>query len=370
MAIVAGAVAPNPVLAQPAMPASPVAATVETLELESEVNVDFPVGLDIAADIVWDDEFGSAQVELLYTVAGDETASLVFVPTDVMAADGTMPVAARLDLQAQFVPSGVSIEFWWRVVDDAGALLAESTPERAEWFDTRWNWEERQTDQVRVHSYDHSPAFVQEMLDAAQATVSELEQRYVLPRSAPLDVWVYPSLDEFRGAQQPNSRESIAGASFPGYELIVAVVPEGSTAEIGRVILHEVSHQVLYQSTANPFTYPPLWFDEGLATHFQVGGTAGYLDTVIRALDEDALFDIGSLSSSFPYLPAQATLAYAASWSVVEYIEQTYGDAGISALIAAFATGAPYDEALVEALSVDGDTLNTDWRAWIEDQSG
>lgn len=368
--IMAICIAWTPLNVAVAQPATPIDAPVEALDIESEVTVNFPVGIQIAADIAWDDDFGDAEVELLYTIGGDETASLVFVATDGALANGEMPVTATLDLQAQFIPSGVAIDFWWRVVDGAGSMVAESTAERTEWFDTRWDWQERQTDQVRVHTYAHSTGFVQEMLDAAQDTVTQLEQRYALPESAPLDIWVYPTLEDFREAQQPNSRESIAGASFPGYFLIVAVVPEGSTAEIGRVILHEVSHQVLYQATTNPFTYPPLWFDEGLATHFQVGGTDGYMETAIRALEDDALFNIEALSASFPFLPAQATLAYAASWSLVEYIEQTHGDAGVSALIAAFATGVPYDEALIDALGVDGDALNEDWRAWIADHAG
>ncbi len=352
-----------------AQAATAVARAVAELVVESEVAVDFPVGIDIVSNIAWSDDFDDAQVELLYTVGGDETATLAFVPEGTVSDDGEMEVSATLELQAQFVPSGVSIEFWWRVVDERGTL-AESKPERTDWFDTRWDWQVRQTDQVRVHSYDYDEDFIQEILDSSQETVTELEQRYSLPRSEPLDIWVYPSLEDFRGAQQPNSRESVAGASYPGYFLIVAVVPDGSTAEVGRVVLHEVSHQVLYQATANPFTYPPLWFDEGMATHFQVGGTNGYMEMVVRAYQDDALFSITSLDASFPYQPAQATLAYATSWSIVEYIEVTYGDEGISALIDAFATGAPYDEALVEALGVDGDGLNDAWRAWVADHAG
>lgn len=351
-----------------AQPATAVASAVDDLIVESEVTLDFPAGIDIASHIAWNDDFGDAQVELLYAVGEDETATLAFVPAGAVTMSGEMEVSATLDLQAQFVPSGVSIAFWWRVVDD-GVTVAESTPERTNWFDTRWDWQVQGTDQVRVHSYDHDEDFVREILDSSQETVAELEQRYSLPRSQPLDIWVYPSLEDIRGAQQPNSRESIAGASYPGYFLIVAVVPDGSTAEVGRVILHEVSHQVLYQATANPFTFPPLWFDEGLATHFQVGGTNGYMEMVVRAHQDEALFDITSLDASFPYQPAQATLAYATSWSIVEYIEVTYGDEGISALIDAFATGAPDDEALVAALGVDSEGLNDAWRAWVASQA-
>ncbi|MEJ7900417.1 MAG: peptidase MA family metallohydrolase [Thermomicrobiales bacterium] len=358
------AVASQPAQAQPA---TPVAGDVADLEVASETTVNFPVGIDIVSDIAWDDQYDRAAVELLYTVAGDQTATLIFVPTGTVSDVGEMQVSASLDLQAQFVPSGVVIDFWWRIVDD-GVTIAESALERTHWFDTRWDWQVSQTDQVRVHSYDYDQGFIEEILDSAQATVTELEQRYSLERSAPLDIWIYPSLEDFQGAQQPNSRESIAGASYPGYFLILAVVPDGSTGEVGRVVLHEVSHQVLYQATANPFTYPPLWFDEGLATHFQVGGTDGYMEMVVRADQDDALFDIASLNASFPYQPAQATLAYATSWSVIEYIEVTYGDEGISALITAFATGVPYDEAITEALGVDGEGLNNEWKAWVASQ--
>lgn len=355
-------------VAQSATAASPVADGLATLDAVSNVSSDFPVGLEIQSTLGWSDRYDGAEIELLYTVGGDETATLVFVDPGERTDDSAVRISAVLALQAQYVPAGVAIDFWWRLVED-GVTIAQSAPERALWYDTRWQWQEQRSDQVRVHTYDHDATFARQILDSAQETVTALETRFGLAASAPLDVWVYPSLEDFRGAQQPNTRESVAGASFPGYALIVAVVPNGSTAEIGRVVLHEVSHQVLYQATANPLTYPPLWFDEGLATHFQVGGTDGYMDMVVRAYQEDALFQIASLDASFPYLPAQATLAYATSWSVVEYIERTFGDRGISNLIRAFATGAPYDQALTEALGVDSQGLDDAWRAWVAEQT-
>ncbi len=121
-----------------AQAATAVARAVAELVVESEVAVDFPVGIDIVSNIAWSDDFDDAQVELLYTVGGDETATLAFVPEGTVSDDGEMEVSATLELQAQFVPSGVSIEFWWRVVDERGTL-AESKPERTDWFDTRWD---------------------------------------------------------------------------------------------------------------------------------------------------------------------------------------------------------------------------------------
>lgn len=352
-------------MAPPFVVAQPATEEIAEIEVSSDVEIDFPRGIVIDADLEWDVSDDDVDLELLYSTAGSETETLVFVPFE---SGDSVQVEVAVDLQSGFVPSGVEIDYRWRLVDDQ-EIVAESEPESTIWFDDRWDWRQLDSAQVRVHFYDLEEAFAQEILDSAQSTVSELEERYGLAQSDPLDVWVYPSSTDFRSAQQPNSRESVAGASYPGYFLIVAVIPSGNTGEIGRVIPHEVSHQVLFQATENPFTYPPLWFDEGMATHFQVGGTSGYMQMAIRAHGDDALFDLRSLDASFPYLPSQATLAYAASWTAVEYIEEMYGDKGIAALIDAFATGAPYDEAIETAIGIDGDRLNDDWKAWIAAQS-
>ncbi len=216
--------------------------------------------------------------------------------------------------------------------------------------------------------FDLDPIFAEKILESAQTTVSDLERRFALARSAPMSVWVYPSSDAFRGAQQPNSREAVAGASYPGYLLITAIIPDGNDREIGRVIPHEVSHQILHQATENPFTSPPLWFDEGIATHYQTGGTDGFLDMVIRAHEGDELFALSSLDASFPYAPEQATLAYAASWSIITYIRGVHGDEGIGAMIRAFGSGMPYPTAIETALGMSQDQLDQEWRAWIMHQ--
>ncbi len=68
---------------------------------------------------------------------------------------------------------------------------------------------------------------------------------------------------------------------------------------------------------------------------------------------------------SFPFKPAQATLAYATSWSAIEYIQVTYGDEGIARLIDAFGCRVPYGDAIEAALGVGNEQLNDDWTAWV-----
>jgi len=347
-----------PVLAQNASPVLP-----RLLDARTETMIDFPRGIRFRANLSPLPEIEEVQVALYYTVAGNDTEHLVVVPASGRSGARGEFIELMVDLQSEFVPSGVTLEYHWDV--RAGSTtIAETTPERVTWHDTRWPWQTTRSEQVVLHSYNLTPTFAASILGSAQSTVTDLERRYALARSQPVDLWVYPSADDFRGSQQQNSREAVAGASYPGFFLVVAVIPEGDAREVGRVIPHEFSHQVLYQATRNPFTLPPLWFDEGLATHYQTGGTDGYPGMVAIAFQEDRLFTLDSLDTTFPYAPAQSTLAYAASWSAVEYVRQRHGDDGIERLIAAFATGAPYDTAIRNALGVTLSELDDQWRTW------
>lgn len=344
--------------------ASPAAVT--PLEATTEAAIDFPRGILLTGtvDVTGLELSSSSSVDAFYRIGSDPTLHMAAGTDRIAPRNGSVRVEVNLDLQSAFVPAGVELGVFWRV-SLANGSYAESVSTPVSWFDDRWNWQTLESSQITLRYFDLDTEFAAKILESAQTTVSDLEQRFALARSAAISIWVYPSADAFRGAQQPNSREAVAGASYPGYLLITAIIPEGNLREIGRVIPHEVSHQILQQATENPFTLPPLWFDEGIATHYQIGGTEGFLDMVVRARERGELFAIESLDASFPYAPEQATLAYATSWSVIAYIREVHGDAGIAAMIRAFGTGIPYADAIETALGMTRDDLDQEWRAWI-----
>lgn len=365
--IVGGVVAPL-LRESGAQSSTPIAA--DTLPASTDAVIDFPRGIEVTGtlDLSYLEPHESGAIELRYRIGRDETIHLVTASSGERAAGETSRVDVMIDLQSSFIPSGVDLRLFWRVPLLNGGY-AESEEKTVLWFDNRWAWETIASTQVTLRYFDLDAAFAASILDSAQTTVSDLERRFSLDRGAPISVWIYPSADAFRGAQQPNSREAVAGASYPGFLLITAIIPEGDLREIGRVIPHEVSHQVLYQATENPFTLPPLWFDEGIATHYQVGGTDGFLEMVIHAREQCELFNAGSLDTSFPYSSRQATLAYATSWTIIAYIREVHGDEGIGAMIREFATGVPYPVAIERAIGLSEDELNREWHRWISSQT-
>lgn len=317
----------------------------------------FPSGITFTLDAAA--PAGVKRIELLYTTAGQQTLNLA---TPAFTPGTHVEVSYLLDLRTNYQPPGIDLDYHWRITDGAGHAV--ETPTRAvTWQDTRYPWQAVRTDQVTVYTYKGDAAFARTILDTAQQTINKLQAVYDVPHSRPIRIWVYDSSQDFDGAQAPNSESWIAGASYPGLYLVLATIPDGNKSEVGRVIPHEISHQVLYQATQNPFNLPPTWLDEGLAVSNQQGGKDGFPALVRAAADKGKLFSVRALNSSFPYDPADANLAYAESLSIVTFINQHFGEAKMADLIAVYREGVSYDQAIRQGLGISQAELDKEWKA-------
>jgi len=271
-------------------------------------------------------------------------------------------------LRAGALPPGLDVHYHWRFTEDDGEVL--ETPERTVlWADGRFDWTPMGDGPVTVYAYAGDEAFQAEVLASAEETIERLSRRFGAELTDPVRVWVYASADDFTGALAPNSEPWIVGAAYPWFGLVNAVLPTGDREELERVVPHEISHLVLYQATRNPFNGPPAWLDEGLATLAQGSGQAQLWARVARAAEAGELDRLRSLNGQFPYDADGALLAYAQSLSVVQYIIDTYGETGLSKLIAVFREGVSYDEAVERALGIGLDELDEAWRAAVPAQA-
>lgn len=360
--ILALALLPSALLAEVATPGSALATSTVT-------ETDFPVGMRFRAEIALDAPADITGASLLYRVAGDDTLNLAVVPAENIAiGENSVSVDVFIDFQQDFLPLGSSLTWTWELQSADGDRF-QTAEESGGWRDPRFEWTLNESEQVRLYTYAASDEFAGWMLDETQTVIDDLESRYGLEQIDPVTIWIYPEYGAFAATMQANSRESVAGISYPGSSLITAIIRDGDEREYGRVIPHEISHQVLYHATHNPFAFAPMWLDEGLATRYQVGGTDHYPGMVRDAAEDGRLFTITSLNASFPYQPAQATLAYAASWSFLGFLEETYGPEGIAALIDALAAGMSTDEAVQDAFGASTDDLNEAWLDWVLGQS-
>lgn len=321
-----------------------------------DATANFPAG--ITFDLSATAKRPIVKADLLYAKAEVETMNLVSADVDPgNSVDLSLPV----DFRANYVPPGIDITYYWQLTDDAGNVV-ETEPKVVTWEDSRFDWQQVSTDQVTVSYYSGDDAFANQVLQSAQSTIDRLQTTFDVAHTRPIRIWAYNSKTDFQGSQAPNSQEWIAGTAYPELQVVLAVLPDGDTREVGRVVPHEISHQVLYQATRNPFNVPPTWLDEGLAVSNQDNGNESFQAMVETAAQNGKLFSIRSLTSEFPYDPADASLAYAESYSMVQFILQRWGNDGMAAIIANYRAVNSTDDVLRKALGVDVDGLDQLWK--------
>jgi hypothetical protein len=127
-------------------------------------------------------------------------------------------------------------------------------------------------------------------------------------------------------------------------------------------VVHELTHQVTYQMTNNPYGSLPVWLNEGLSMYAE-----GELDVTFRSYLSDALnsgdvLSVRSLSSPFSADSSQSYLSYAEAYSFVDYLVASFGQAKMLALLGVFSQGSDYDAALKQVYGFDMDGLQKNWQ--------
>ena len=175
--------------------------------------------------------------------------------------------------------------FW--VLESADGPVAQ-TPEQAfTWIDESFDWERHDSADVSVYTYDDDADFDQYILQSAQEAADKYKLEYDIAEIEPMRIWVYASGRDFATTLRQNSETWVGGFSLPEAGVIAVPIEPGDDYSVERVIVHEVSHHVLYQATNNPFSYPPTWFDEGLAVVGQLAGNDHDLEIVLGAYQRE-----------------------------------------------------------------------------------
>ena len=255
------------------------------IDAEQSVELDFPSSatfrLQATAPTAVD------RAELRYTTSGHEFSNAAVVRFD---STDSVETEYTVDAQIEYIEPGVDITYHWILANDDGpvAQTAEST---LTWIDDSFDWRELESADVSLFVYEDDDEFNQYMLHVAQESIDKFKLEYDIADIDPVRIWVYANGRDFSTTLRQNSESWIGGFSLPQAGVIAVPIESGDDYSVDRVISHEVSHHVLYQATKNPFSYPPTWFDEGLAVIGQWAGNENDLQIVLRALEEGSSAD-------------------------------------------------------------------------------
>jgi len=160
-------------------------------------------------------------------------------------------------------------------------------------------------------------------------------------------------------------QEWTGGVAFTRYGIIAIGIASDNINWGKRAVAHELTHLVIHQMTLNPYNDLPTWLDEGLAMHTE--GVLGleYTAHLNKAIAEESLISVRSLSSPFSAYAGQSYLSYAQSYSLVEFLISKYGQAQMLELLLIFRQGSSYDGALEKVYGFDMDGLDTLWQDYV-----
>lgn len=140
------------------------------------------------------------------------------------------------------------------------------------------------------------------------------------------------------------------------------------TADVYRVLKHELTHSFVRQMTAGRC---PTWFNEGLAQLEEGATTAGVGPQLARDVAAGNVPPLAALEASFLELPGdQVGAAYAKSLAAVEYLRATYGPAVIRRLLQAMPSNPDFGSLLHEHFRLSYDELDRELAASLTRRYG
>jgi peptidase MA superfamily protein len=305
------------------------------------------------------------RVEILLELPGALGPETVEVD-DTASQPGRTTLRYSLDATGGLLPNTV-VEARWRLTAVDGTVEL-GPPVRVRYEDTRFKWNVRAGDIVRVHWYDGSNAFGQRALDIGEKAIRDASQLLGVKETEPVDFFLYADREAFYQALGPGTRENVGGQANTEIRTLFALITQDQIGAdwVGTVIRHELTHLVFNTAVDNPYHFPPRWLNEGLAVYLSEGYGAADRTMVRNAANDGSLIPLASLAGNFPTSREAFFLAYAESVSSIDYLVRTYGRDALVKLIKSYAAGVTDDEASKAALGVDVATFDTAWRAELK----
>jgi len=281
-----------------------------------------------------------------------------FAPTNTVNIDWPLDM-----VKIGGLPTGSSLDYWW-TVEDARGDRVETAPARVNFDDTRYSWQSLTEGKVTMCWYEGDQSFAQELMATAQQALARLAEDTGAELEKPTKLYIYANSQDLQGAMI-YPQEWTGGVAFTRYGIMAIGIAPANLDWGKRAIAHELTHLVIHQMTLNPYNDLPVWLDEGLAMHTEGPLETVFTDYLDRAIAENSLISVQSLSSPFSAYAEESVLAYAQSYSLVDFLITNYGQGKMLELLNTFRQGTSYDGALEKVYGFNMDGLDALWRNYI-----
>ena len=226
-------------------------------------------------------------------------------------------------------------------------------------------WNELASQHFRLKYQSHDGAWAGRVLDLAEAAYAQVTADLAAAPPLPQQIKVYDSGDLFRHAVSLTLPAGVTSWSAPG-EAIRLWLRADTQRDLTTTITRELARQVLSAQGVQA-----AWLREGVATYeagralplgdyWVAGRYAPLVQEAVRRHEEFPLYDLPPWED----VPdKQVPLLQAQSWSLVSFVVERHGLAGLRRLVARSAASAGVAAGLQAALGEDAESFAA---AWLE----
>jgi hypothetical protein len=263
------------------------------------------------------------------------------------------------------LPPGSEVWWEWTLTDASGNTV--TTPrETLTIEDDRFEWQVVSAEGVHMHWHE-GRTVGPVLLDAAVDGLDRLEAEMGIELQDDVDIYIYNSSEEMRDALL-FVQGWAGGVAFSEFNTILLGVAPDEVSDWGvRVVAHELAHLVVGQfGRSCTGGSRPTWLDEGLAMVAEGEPEVSTLADIERGIEEGAFDPLRSLNGAFSAHFSGALSAYSQSYSVVQFLLDTYGQEQMQTLLHVLAEGEDYDESLERVYGFNLDGLEVAWRQALD----
>lgn len=331
----------------------------------SAPKVDFPGSIEFKIEAESDDEI--VDITLQYRMDKLSILPVTNVVFPAFAAGEKTSAKWKWDMtQTGGLPPGAEMQYWWSLEDASGDKA--DTPVRTLSFDDgRYAWKNIESTNFKLYWYKGDSHFARQLVEAGEDALSLLEEDIGAKPGRAIKVYVYGSTAALHGSLI-YPQEWTGGLAFTEYGIVALGVSAAQVSWGESAMAHEMAHLVVHQVTMNGYGVSlPRWLDEGLAMYAEGPLASSFTSALSSAVKQGRLDSVQSLSSSFPADTAGATLAYAESYSLVEFLlENKGGKDKMLELLGAISAGTGYEEALHAVYGLTVSQLDYQWKQYLK----
>jgi len=215
------------------------------------------------------------------------------------------------------------------------------------------------TDELRVAYWPADEAQAEIAMKAGTQAIARLKHTLGMELDQRIHIDLCHTNKEFDERTAMKNDPWVQGRAFPGqYHVVVKAI---GPARIGKLVAHEILHILLQHKVDETGAPAPRWLHEGLAKYATGDLPMEERQLLGQAATDGELLGINELEVAFSGPPQQVSLAYAQSYTLVDYLASLEGKAGLSGFLEELGNVGDVDRALVRTYQMPISQLEQQW---------